>query len=498
MRNLKTIFPNEEYDLLIIGGGINGAAVAHIAVSQGLSVALVEKEDFASGTSSKSTKLVHGGLRYLEHLEFDLVSQSLHERYIQWKSNPHLVSPLRFVIPVYKGDKRPLWMMKLGVFLYDLLSGKYVVEKHKGLTPQEVANAIPGINRDKLVGGVAYSDCRMDDARLCLENILSARAQGAHVANYVAMTSFLKMSGKVIGANVKDAISGESFTIKAKHVVSCVGPWTNQLLKMDTASAKDKIRMTKGVHLVYRDKISETALFLQAKKDNRVFFILPFGPHALIGTTDTDFYAKPDEVEADREDMDYLLQEAGRHFPDRVFRRENIVTTFAGLRPLVFAKGKPSQISRDHVIEENFTGVIYVMGGKYTTYRLIAKQCVEKVLGRKVDLKGEHKVFGSGFLNTDAADIAGRHGISVETASYLFGKYGSQVEEVLKLAQKDRSLIQPLCSCSLAIKAQVVYSLKTEMAMTPDDIIWRRLGLGYVYCASKQCRRVIEEMCKKA
>ncbi len=497
-RNLHEIFSKKEYDLLVIGGGINGAAIANIASRSGLSVALVEKQDFASGTSSRSTKLVHGGLRYLESFEFDLVAESLRERFIQWKNVPYLVKPLRFVIPVYRGDRRPLWMMKLGGWLYDLLSGKYIVEKHKSLSKEEVLDAIPSLKREGLVGGVAYSDCRMDDARLCLENILSAREHGAHVANYAQVVSFLKVGTQVTaGAIVKDVLTGQEIMIKAHRVVCAAGPWANEMMRLDTPNAQDKVRLTKGVHIVYREKISDTALLLQAGKDNRVFFVIPFEDHSLIGTTDTDYTDLPDEVESDRDDVEYLLSQAAQFLPDLKLSREKIVTTFAGLRPLVFAPGAPSKISRKHVIEENKSGVIYVLGGKYTTYRAIAQECVEKVLeGKKLNLTTAYSLYGTGNFVVDGQKIAQEYGISVESVSCLLAKYGAKYLDVLALIEKNRTLAELLCTCSPVIKAQVVYSIESEMAVSADDIIWRRLGLGYRFCQTKNCRKIIEEFCK--
>jgi len=500
-RDLHKIFHHKEYDLLIIGGGINGAGIANIASQQGMSVALVEKEDFASGTSSRSTKLLHGGLRYLENFEFDLVKESLRERYIQWKSIPYLVKPMRFIIPVYKGDKRPLWMMKLGVLLYDLLSGKYVVEKHSNLTVEEVVAAIPGIKREGLVGGVTYSDCQMDDARVCLENILSAREKGAHIANYVQAVKFLKVATQLTaGAEIKDLLSGQTMTIKAHHVVCAAGPWTNDLLQLDAVSttAKHRVRLTKGVHIVYKDKISETALLLQAGKDNRVFFVMPFGEHSLIGTTDTDYTTSPDHVEIEKEDIEYLLTETSKFLPNANLRRENIVTTFAGLRPLVFAKGNPSKLSRNHIIEKNTSGTIYVMGGKYTTYRHIAQQCVEEILDRKLDLGMEYPLYGSEPSSVDIAELGERCSVSDALLNYLFSKYGNRAADILQLVEKDKKLSEPLCACSPAIKAQVVYALQNEMAVTADDIIWRRLSISFAYCPTKQCRKVIQEYCEAA
>lgn len=498
-RDLQNIFSKEEYDLLIIGGGINGAAIANIAAGQGLTVALVEKEDFASGTSSRSTKLIHGGLRYLENFEFDLVVESLRERFIQWKSIPYLVKPLRFVIPVYRGDRRPLWMMKVGVFLYDFLSCRFCVEKHQCLTVEDVVRAIPGIKRQGLIGGVAYSDCRMDDARLCLENILSARQQGAHIANYVLVDSFLKVGTQLTaGAHIKDVLTGEQLTIRAHHVVCAVGPWANQLLDLDSPKTPHKIRLTKGVHIIYKDKISDNALLLQAGKDNRVFFIIPFEDHSLIGTTDTDYAALPDDVESESADIEYLLAAAAEFLPDCKLQREKIVTVFAGLRPLVFAQGNPSELSRKHVIEENKSGVIYVMGGKYTTYRAIAQECVEKILqGKKLNLGMDYALYGNVPATEDVDMLVKQCGLTDAVCQYLFSKYGNRAAEVLKLVIKDKTLGESLCACSPAIKAQVVYSLKREMAMTADDIIWRRLGIGYRSCATKNCRTIIAQYCQQ-
>ncbi len=499
MRNLHEIFSKKEYDLLVVGGGINGAAIANIASREGLSVALVEKQDFAGGTSSRSTKLAHGGLRYLESFEFDLVAESLRERFIQWKNVPYLVKPLRFVIPVYRGDRRPLWMMKLGVSLYDFLSGKYIVEKHKFLSKEEVLEAIPSLKREGLIGGVAYSDCRMDDARLCLENILSAREYGAHIANYAQVVSFLKVGTQLTaGANVKDILTGQEIAIKAHRVVCAAGPWANEMMRLDTPNSLDKIRLTKGVHIVYKEKISDAALLLQAGKDNRVFFVIPFEDHSLIGTTDTDYTDSPDEVESDSDDIEYLLSQAAQFLPDLKLSREKIVTTFAGLRPLVFAPGAPSTISRKHLIEENKSGVIYVLGGKYTAYRMMAQECVEKVLGgRKLKCSMEYPLYGGGEVVADGQEISKRFGISVYSAAYLLTKYGAKYGEVLKLIEHNRTLAECLCDCSPAIKAQVVYSIESEMAVTADDIIWRRLGIGYRFCATKNCHKVIAGYCSR-
>ena len=222
-------FKRTTYDILVIGGGINGAAIAHLAAKRGMKVALLEKGDFASGTSSKSTKLIHGGIRYLENLEVDLVYESLKERHIQLTAAPHLVKPLPFVIPVYEGDKRPLWMMQFGVFLYDLLAGRYRVKPRKNLTREEVIRLEPGIEQNGLKGGVLYYDAQMDDARLCLENVLMAAHYGAHVANYVKMVSFVKENGRIAGVKANDMLGIREFEVRANRVICAAGPWTNEL-----------------------------------------------------------------------------------------------------------------------------------------------------------------------------------------------------------------------------------------------------------------------------
>ncbi len=536
----RVAFSQKPYDLLVIGGGINGAAIANIAADNGFKVALVEKGDFAGGTSSKSTKLIHGGLRYLEHFEFALVRESLKERFIQLQNAPHLVKPLEFVLPVYKTDSRPFWMIKLGVWFYDIL-GKGerppvpdrgfapAFQRHRFLSASETRFHAPGIKKEGLLGGVTYCDAQMDDARLCLENVLSAKAKGADVANYVEACSFLKENGKVVGIQARDVLgkagarrdtgvkngetagtgeTGETarpgfFEIRAKRVVCAVGPWTNRLLKMENPAAKKRIRATKGIHIVYKKQISDKAVLLQTQKNSRIFFVIPWGEHSLVGTTDTDFSGDPDNVKADDEDIRYLFEEAARFFPDITFQKEDIITTFAGLRPLVHAPGDPSLVSRKYLIEEVYYGVVYVTGGKYTIYRKMAEECVRKVLKVK-KMNPWCGVYGSEIPGKPAglpeiSDAAEKYGVDQEVVDYLKSKYGSRYCDVLELtcqpvgANNHSPLQERICSCSPAIAAQIVYSIQTEMACTSDDIIWRRLGLGYRECKTGNCRKRIEK-----
>ncbi len=489
-------FTHGTYDVLVIGGGINGAAIAHMAALNGLKAALLEKDDFASGTSSKSTKLIHGGLRYLETFDFDLVRESLRERAFLLRDAPHLVKPLSFIIPVYYGDRKPLWMMRLGVALYDRLAGKHTVGKHRFIPRGELLGLMPGLKEEGLLGGVSYYDAQMDDARLVLENVLNAQAHGAHAANYVEVKSFLKKDGKAVGVHALDVLTGREFDVYARRIVCAVGPWTNVLMRKEEDSVPPLVRATKGIHVVCQGKLSDHALLVPTAKDKRVFFIIPWMGNSLVGTTDTDYEASPDEVSADQEDIDYLFRELRRVFPEGTFPKDKIITTFAGLRPLVYQQGEPAKISRNHVIKEVYSGVIYVMGGKYTTYRKIAEDCLRVILpSRKlVDTRAGFPVFGSGEITESALDVAGQNGLNADVTKYLMELYGVRYKNILKLAQNNPALKEPLCSCSPAIKAQVVYAVETEMAVKDEDIVKRRLSLVYRPCRSGQCLREIRRL----
>lgn len=487
-----------KFDLLVVGGGINGAAISYLAADNGLSVALIDKGDFAGGTSSKSTKLIHGGIRYLENFEFDLVAEALHERFIQRKNAPHLVKPIAFVIPVYDGDPRPLWMMKLGVFLYDTLAGKLKLGPHRWFSAKELLEQEPSLNPQGLKGGVLYYDAQMDDARLCLENVLMATQKGAQAANYVEALSLMKENGKTVGVVAKDMLTGHIFEIRAKRVVCALGPWTStaKSFKEDRAQAKKNVRTTKGIHIVYKGEIARHAVVIQTHNDRRIFFIIPWNGNSLIGTTDTDFTGNPDDVRSEEDDIRYLMNEARRVFPSVIFDEGHIITTFAGLRPLVHAQGLPSKISRKHEIETTTSGVTYVMGGKYTTYRRIAEDCVKKFMYIKARPPLEYPLYSSGEIVQTAQDVAASYDVPVKSVEHLFEKYGTRYADVLGLTKKDPSLKGILCDCSPAIKAQVMYAIKVEMAQTSDDVVTRRLGLAFLPCSSGRCRQYIQSCFK--
>ncbi|MBF0569838.1 MAG: glycerol-3-phosphate dehydrogenase/oxidase [Candidatus Omnitrophica bacterium] len=488
---------NKTFDLLVVGGGINGASIAHLAAAAGASVALIEKDDWASGASSASTKLLHGGIRYLEHFEFDLVAESLRERFIQLQIAPHLSRPLAFIIPVYRGDARPLWMMAFGVWMYQILSGCWSLGRHRGLSFDEIIAAAPGISRDGLVGGVEYFDAQMDDGRMCLENVLMADQFGAVVANDLKVEEFIRLNGKAVGVKARDAKSGRLIEIRASRIVAAAGPWSDELIQKVHPGAPKRLRVTKGAHVIYEGQMSQKAFLIQSRQDRRVFFMIPFKGHSLIGTTDTDYDGSPDNVQADEADIQYLLKEAARVFPQVTFERSRIISSFAGLRPLVAEAGHPSRISRKHALDVSSDGVYFLMGGKYTTYRSITEDVVKKLLprlARKVMPWHQFRLFGSGDGGMDARTLASQFGVAEETASYLKGFYGSRARDVLELTRRDHLLKERICPCSPVIAAQVAYARDVEMARSAEDVIKRRLGLSYVPCKEGNCRRTIETM----
>lgn len=373
----------DHFDILIIGGGINGCAIARDASLRGAKAALIEKDDFASGASGKTTKLIHGGIRYLEQFNFKLVCEALRERAILLRTVPHLVHPIEFIIPVYKGDPRTLLKMKMGVYIYDRMAGGDNIRRHRVLKKDEVIALERSIASRNLKGGVLYCDAQMDDVRLCLDNAISGYQAGCSVANKVEVVGLIKNNGKVAGVEARDKLTGESFTIRAKTVVNATGAWSNRIVKMDEPDSPPITRPTKGIHIVYRKLPHDRAILLSARKDKRIFFVIPWRGATLIGTTDTDYSGSCDEVYASPDEVGYLLEEARKVFPHESIDRAGIITTSAGLRPLVNTRGVPAwQVSREHLIKESHSGLISVVGGKYTTYRHLAEQVTDLVISK--------------------------------------------------------------------------------------------------------------------
>lgn len=372
---------SETFDLVIIGGGINGAGMARDAALRGMRVALVEANDFASGTSSRSSKLIHGGIRYLENLEFHLVFEALNERQKLFEMAPHLVHPLRFMIPLYKSSRVNPLMMGLGMWLYDALSLFQAPEMHEHLDYQETTRRMPVLKSEGLKGSFVYSDAYMDDDRLTIETLRSAHRAGAVIVNYCTATGAETKDGAVVGIKVKDQFSKDAFSIFGKHVVSTVGPWTDELGHQFFKEWKNVLRPTKGVHLTFEKKRFPLSSAVVMGAEKRIVFGIPRHEMVIVGTTDTDFKGSPSDVTTDVEDVRYLLGVVHDYFPGVKITKEDIVASYAGVRPLVHDGSETEgKTSREHTIWTDEHRVSFVAGGKYTTYRLIAEQAVNHCL----------------------------------------------------------------------------------------------------------------------
>lgn len=375
----------QEYDIMIIGGGITGAGAARDAAARGMKVALVDAQDFAAGTSSRSSKLVHGGIRYLENLEFKLVFEALGERTKLFQIAPHLVHPLRFMIPLYDDSRVGMLTMGLGMWLYDALALFQAPEMHERLSARESYSRMPLLKTNQLKGSYVYSDAYMDDDRLVHETLRSANELGAHSVNYVKVKSIqFKSDGQVEFVVVEDVLTGKEKKVRARHFVGSVGPWTDILGEKLIKGWKPVLRPTKGIHItVARERLPlSSAVVMAAEKSSRIVFGIPRHEMVIIGTTDTDFKGDPGDVVATAEDVKYLLQVVEQYFPGAQLKKEDIIATYAGVRPLVHdGSATEGKTSREHTIwtlnEHNIT---FVAGGKYTTYRLMAQEVVDKVL----------------------------------------------------------------------------------------------------------------------
>jgi glycerol-3-phosphate dehydrogenase len=383
---------DRHFDLLVIGGGITGAGIARDAARRGLAVALVEREDFASGTSSRSSRLIHGGVRYLEHGYLRLVFEASRERRRLLSNAPGLVRPLRFTWPVYRGARVKRWQLSAALTLYDALALFRNVGRHDRLRAAEVLEAEPGLSTEGLRGGATYWDAATDDARLTLANALDAGHASATILNYAEVAELTRAAtnGLVDGALVRDRLSGATVRVQARVVFNAAGPWTDEITRLEDPRAGAAVRGTKGVHIaVPAARVgNRAAVTMLSPDDGRVMFTLPSGTHTIIGTTDTVSNEHPHEVRASRADVRYLLSAANRFFPAASLTDADVVAAWAGIRPLVARtnKGDPASASREHAITRSPRGVLAVTGGKLTTFRAMAEQCVDAVvrsLGKK-------------------------------------------------------------------------------------------------------------------
>ena len=398
------------FDVLIVGGGINGAGIARDAALRGLNVALVERDDFASGTSSRSSRLVHGGVRYLEHGFFHLVFESSRERRVLLRIAPHLVHPLQFTWPVYRGARIPRWKLAAGLWLYDLLAAFRNVARHRALNVKQVLATEPKLKRNGLTGGATYYDAATNDARLTVANVMDAVAAGAAALNYAEVTSLAFEGGRVSGASVRDRFTQDVIQVRARAVVNATGPWTDGISRIENPTSAPAVLGTKGVHIaVPAERVgNRAAITMLAPADQRVMFVLPGGTHTIIGTTDTETHERPDQVRATRADVQYLLDGANAYFPAARLTQEDVVCAWAGIRPLIASgnSGDPAGASREHAITVGPRGVIAVTGGKLTTYRSMSEEVtdeVQKYLGhvRTSSRTAERQLPGSGVRPED-------------------------------------------------------------------------------------------------
>lgn len=470
------------FDLLIVGGGITGAGVARDAALRGLSVALVEKDDFASGTSSKSTKLVHGGLRYLEQGHVRLVFESVSERALLMRLAPHLVRPLEFLVPSYRGDKPGLFILDCGLWLYDALSGFTSPKIHKAYRRGDVQKLEPGLRREALNGGIVYYDCATDDARLTIENIMDARAAGAIALNHVRALRLLTEGETFVGAEVE--ADGQTIPVRAKVVINATGPWCDELRA--TYGASQILKPTKGVHIVVDSKRLPLGRALLVKEQKRVVFCIPWGTRSVIGTTDTFYEGAPEDADADRSDVDYLLEVGNHYFPDAKLQLDDVLATWSGLRPLLKPPGgeSASAVSREHHLEAQ-PGLVTVAGGKLTTYRRMSEEVVElagQQLGldkpsatRERPLPGGVGVNGQEGLRDLERKIVG---LDPDIVTHLVRTYGARAPDVKARIDADTTLGERLDPELPFVRAEVDEAVDHEQALGLRDLLERRVPLS--------------------
>ncbi|MBI2571343.1 MAG: glycerol-3-phosphate dehydrogenase [Candidatus Schekmanbacteria bacterium] len=492
-------FAGDRYDLLVIGGGITGCGAARDAARRGLKVALVEAQDIAYGTSSRSSKLVHGGLRYLEQREFSLVFEAVSERRTLMNIAPHLVRPLGFIFPVYAHSRFGMRVLQAGLWLYDGLSLFRSPKRHRILTPDEVAKEVPPLGRTELKGAPLYYDCQTDDARLTLETVLDARSQGAAVATYARVTGLLRDSvGRVVGARVRDVLGDDEVDVNATVVINATGPWVDRTRALGLGG-EALLRPTKGVHLVLEAERLPVrhAIVCNHPHDDRVLFAIPWGDRTIVGTTDTDFSGDPGKVSATRADVDYLLNAMNAYFPDSKLAPGDVIATWSGVRPLIGADGvSASSVSREHEITVDPDGLITIAGGKLTTYRRMAAELVTRalemmaILGKMPeDVKdantGRRPLPGAvGWPDDDDFDTIAAQAVEASmgtvprsVARHLIERYGMRGVEIARLLASDDSLREPLVPGRPEVLGLVDWAVKLELAQTVRDVMERRTQL---------------------
>lgn len=483
-----------EYDVLVVGGGINGAGVARDAALRGYQVALIEQHDFGSGSSSRTSKLVHGGVRYLEQGALRLVWEASRERRRLLQLAPHLVRPLPFVFPVFRDSRFGPARLRAGMLLYDLLAAFRNVQPHRMLAAARAGDWSEGLRRDGLRGAARYWDAAMDDARLVLANALAARGAGAQTFNRVTLERLCIDDGRVTGAVVRDLESGTSATWTARAVVLCTGAWTNGLLAA-FPGAGPAVAPTRGTHIVVPPFVQQ-AFTLAAGRDGRVFFVLPWEGATLIGTTDIADAGAPEDVAPTEPEITYLIEETNRHFPAAALQRRDVRAAFAGLRPLLHGAGAESGRSREHALLEPAAGLLAVVGGKYTTYRAVAESVVDRLerqCGKRGACRTHREPLPGGALPwpaqeqwergprfaAAAAGLAARAHVDATITSRWLAVYGTAAEQLVQLAAQDPALRAPLHASRPELCAELVHAIRNEMALRPEDWFLRRTRIAF-------------------
>ena len=478
-----------EFDILVIGGGINGVGIALDAASRGLKVALVESSDFASGTSSKSSKLIHGGLRYLEQYDFKLVREALNERELMVSTlSPHLVKPVSFLYPLQEKLKERTYV-GAGMALYDALRGfKRALPWHKHLTQKRISEIAPSLRLDVVTGGYQYFDAQVDDARHTMTIARTAAKYGAVITTRTKCEELIKNGKAVTGAVIKDLESDSLIKVRAKATIMAAGVWTDPLYEKFDIKPGYAVRMSKGAHIVVPgDAIkSETGVII--KTDVSVLFIIPWGDKWIVGTTDTDYDASREEPLATAEDVSYIINQANRVLEPKL-RRDQVIGVFAGLRPLVSTdpNSPTTKLSREHVVDSPTKGFVSIAGGKYTTYRIMAEDAVNEAINhlRRIvpDSVTETLAIigaeGYAVLMNQKLMLAERFGLSESTVDHLLNRYGSLIDEVLEPTETNSELLQPIIKNLPYLKAEIIYAVSHEGARSVDDVLSRRTRISF-------------------
>ena len=479
----------EQFDILIIGGGVNGVGAALDAASRGLRVALIEAQDIAAGTSSRSSKLIHGGLRYLEQYDFKLVREALHERELMVSTLcPHLVKPVGFLFPLTEKFKERTYV-GAGLALYDALRGfQRALPWHKHLSQKQINEIAPSLRHDLVTGAIKYFDAQVDDARHTMSVARTAARHGAIIATQVSAESLIREGKRVVGVVALDMESGKKIKIKAGATVMCAGVWSDQLHERFELTAGYSVTMSKGAHIVVPGSAIKSDAGIILKTPVSVLFLIPWGDKWIVGTTDTPYDGDRAEPFATREDVQYILDQANRVIEPKL-RAEDIIGVYAGLRPLVANKksATTTKLSREHTVDRPAPGFVSIAGGKYTTYRVMAKDVIDRAVielrkitndsvTEKLPLVGADGYFA---LEQQKERLAHESGLDVETISHLLNRHGSLISEILELVEEQPKLSAKLDSQLPYIKAEIVYAASHEGARSVDDVISRRTRLSF-------------------